>query len=174
MYRNQQWLKTKYITEDLLMQNIANLCGVQRQTISYWLKKFNIPCRSHSDRHKGTKNGRWKGGRQFHKAFKGGKGYILVLHNGKRYREHRLVVEKHLGRKLLKNEIVHHKDGNPINNNIRNLQLFPSLTEHQRFEDSLNVFAKKILFGKDKPNNHSKLLSLFKKVLSKNGQDIST
>jgi HNH endonuclease len=174
MYRNKQWLKTKYITEDLLMQDIADICGVQRQTISHWLKKFNISCRSHSERHKGRKNGRWKGGRQFHKAFKNGKGYIMITHNGKRRREHRVLMEKYLGRPLLRTEIIHHKDGNSLNNNLENLELFPSNSEHQRYEDALNIFAKQILFGSNKPLNHHELLSLFNKLLSKNGQDIST
>lgn len=173
MYRNKQWLLDKYTIEDLRMQDIANICNTQRQTISNWLKKFNIPCRSHSERHAGRLNGRWKGGRQFHKAFKNGKGYILIKHNGKRCREHRVFMEKHLGRTLLRSEIIHHKDGNSLNNDLKNLQLFSSQTDHQRYEDALNIFAKQILFGSYKPSNHRKLLSLFKKILSKNGQDIS-
>ena len=174
MYRNKLWLKTKYLTEKLLMREIADLCHVQRETISHWTKKFGITGRSPKVRHSGKWNGRWKGGRQFHKAFANGKGYILVPINGKRYREHRLFMEKDLGRKLLRSEIVHHKNGNSLNNNIENLQLFSSLTDHQRYEDTLNIFAKQILFGKNKPRNHTKLLSLFKKVLSRNGQVIST
>ena len=174
MYRNKQWLKNKYINKDLLMQDIADICNVQRQTISNWLKKFSIPCRSHSERHAGRLNGRWKGGRQFHKAFQSGKGYILIKHNGKRCREHRVLMEKHLKRQLLRSEVVHHKDGDSLNNNLENLQLFSSQSSHQRYEDILNIFAKQVLFGSHKLSNHQELLSLFKKLLSKNGQDIST
>lgn len=37
--------------------------------------------------------------------------------------EHRLIMEKHLGRYLNKNEIIHHVDGNRLNNKLENLVL---------------------------------------------------
>jgi len=37
--------------------------------------------------------------------------------------EHRLVMENHIGRFLTKNEVVHHKDENTLNNSIENLQI---------------------------------------------------
>lgn len=48
-------------------------------------------------------------------------GYKKIWIDGKCYREHRVVMERHLGRKLRRDEIVHHKDHNPKNNNISNL-----------------------------------------------------
>ena len=42
---------------------------------------------------------------------------------------HRMVMEKHLGRKLLSTEIVHHIDGNIHNNEISNLTIM-TLSEH--------------------------------------------
>ena len=48
--------------------------------------------------------------------------------------EHRLVMEKHLGRYLKKKEVVHHIDGNKKNNDINNLMLFPTHSAHIHFE----------------------------------------
>lgn len=44
--------------------------------------------------------------------------------------EHRIVAEQMLGRKLLKGEVVHHIDGNKLNNNPDNLMVFKSQKEH--------------------------------------------
>lgn len=44
------------------------------------------------------------------------------------------VMEKYLGRNLKDNEQVHHKDGNPLNNDIDNLEVLT-------FEEHLNVHA---------------------------------
>lgn len=46
---------------------------------------------------------------------------------------HRWVMEKHLERKLTALEVVHHRDGNKLNNNINNLWLFPSQKEHDAY-----------------------------------------
>lgn len=43
--------------------------------------------------------------------------------------EHRLVMEKHLGRYLTDKEVVHHKDEDTLNNDISNLELMTSV-EH--------------------------------------------
>jgi hypothetical protein len=56
----------------------------------------------------------------------GVKGYVKF--HGRH--EHRIVMEKVLGRKLKKGEVVHHIDRNKKNNDPSNLQLFASQREH--------------------------------------------
>lgn len=72
--------------------------------------------------------------------------YKALKINGKRIDEHRHVMQLHLGRKLEKNEVVRHKDGNTLNNSIENLYV---VTRQQQFQEQLasgNV-AKSILDG---------------------------
>lgn len=51
------------------------------------------------------------------------KGYRILMLGGKPVREHRHVMQLHLGRKLYSHEVVHHIDGNKLNNDISNLEL---------------------------------------------------
>lgn len=117
---------------------VCEECGKER-----WLRKGDI--KSIGPRHWclecGMKLAHWKGGRRIRPD-----GYIRVAipkthphpsekHNGTWYMlEHRLVMERHLGRYLEPGEIVHHIDGNPSNNAIENLRLCESQAEHMRRE----------------------------------------
>lgn len=60
------------------------------------------------------------------RAFKSGtlKGYVY---------EHICVAEKKLGRKLNVSEVVHHIDGDKTNNDISNIIVFKSNSDHSRF-----------------------------------------
>ena len=87
----------------------------------------------------GAKNNRWKGGIK-NKA----SGYIYLKADNHPYAncdgyvaEHRLVMEKHLGRYLKPKEVVHHIDSNKKNNKINNLMLFINDNEHQKHHRSV-------------------------------------
>ena len=58
-------------------------------------------------------------------------GYRYLTVDGVRIAEHRHIVQQREGRKLASNEVVHHVDGDPLNNDHSNLVLL-SRAEHQR------------------------------------------
>jgi hypothetical protein len=90
---------------------------------------------------RGKETPSWRGGRKIRKD-----GYVLVLapkehphtlsagkkSSTKYILEHRLIMEQYLGRYLETSEIVHHKDHNPSNNTIDNLELVLDQSEHIR------------------------------------------
>jgi hypothetical protein len=87
---------------------------------------------------RGDKSPRWKGGRY---VCHGRNVYARVTLQpddplfdmvGKDHscREHRIVMARHLGRCLEAWEVVHHKNGNGLDNRIENLELMDTITHH--------------------------------------------
>lgn len=60
---------------------------------------------------------------------------------------HRIVMAKAIGRDLRPEEVVHHIDGNPSNNNLSNLKLFANNGEHRKYhgEQRRNGMIDKLL-----------------------------
>jgi len=49
LYKNKEWLYNKYVKEKLSTYQVGRLSKIGGQTISKWLKKYNIPIRSRGE-----------------------------------------------------------------------------------------------------------------------------
>lgn len=68
--------------------------------------------------------------------------YKAIKVNGIKYDEHRYLMEQYLGRKLNRNEVVHHKNGNKLDNRLENLEV-KSLSEHSREHQIAKIVSEK-------------------------------
>jgi uncharacterized protein (DUF1330 family) len=90
----------------------------------------------------------WKGGRR-----KQGEGYWLIyspehpLRSKTKYvLEHRLIVEKYLGRFLAESDEVHHINKKKGDNRPENLMAFKTKLAHRQFERGKEVPADQVIF----------------------------
>lgn len=106
---------------------------------------------------KGKRNYFWKGGRIKQS------GYIYLYSPDHPYRskknyvaEHRLVVEKHIKRYLLRKETIHHINEIKTDNRIENLYIFPNIESHS----SYHILFKNNLIKRITKSNINPILSL--------------
>ena len=129
-------------TRDVRVWEACPECGKER-----WIKRntSGVSCKSCALRNHsfGEQNRRWNPTRRT--ITKSGirititqdHPYFCMAHHcgytGYAVLEHRLVMAVHLGRPLKIGEVVHHKDGNNLNNNIDNLLLLSSQAHHSAY-----------------------------------------
>lgn len=123
-----------YINQKYSIKKIAEIFSCSSQTIEIYLKRFKIKVRNLGEHSIGKKPPNYVG------KFKTKQGYIYVsvinhpnMRKGNYVLEHRLVMEKHLGRYLTKEEVVHHINGIKDDNRIENLMLFANDSDHHKF-----------------------------------------
>ena len=89
---------------------------------------------------RGENNGRWKGGISIYN------GYFTM--NINKTAIHRKIMEEHIGKKLAKEECVHHLNGNKTDNRIENLVIMTN-AEHSRHHMKKRILARRLNANRD-------------------------
>jgi hypothetical protein len=146
-------IRKMYYEDHMSMEMIGRELGKSRQGILYWLHKlpdyrvserFDVLC----DQCGGSfeiLRCQW---RKSLKHFCCTECYKEYLRNPE-YRENRTgqrigraVMSEHLGRGLRPGEVVHHVDGDDMNNGLENLMLFKSHGEHLAYHHKMRSMSK--------------------------------
>ncbi len=147
--RDRETLHELYIVRKWSMNKIADYQGVHDETIRQALMRNGIPIRTKSESGKlkvftvehiaklkaaarevnlgktGPAHHAWKNAR-----WKDADGYVMMSVNGKAMKEHRYVMEQHLGRPLEPWEEIDHKNLRKDDNRLENLEVL--FSEHKR------------------------------------------
>lgn len=120
----------KFLLSRSIIQRVLRDNGIRIRTRDHYTRGENSPL--------------YKGG-HITKA-----GYKRISFGGKQSLEHRIIIEKLLGRKLTKNEHVHHLNGNKLDNRLENLSVLtpePHGAYHaKQYNDWKKMYQSRIAF----------------------------
>lgn len=127
-------LRAMIEVERLTQHEVARRLGVSRCCVGRSCKRLGLVTQRSGPR-SGPGHTGWKGGVRIVKGYRHlyrpdhpmatKQGYVA---------EHRLVMAEALGRLLDSQEVVHHIDGDPLNNERANLEVFSTNADHLRHE----------------------------------------
>jgi len=121
---------------------VAQLQKIASRGRAGWTDESRV---SYNKKMSGANNPAWKGGVTYFRK-KGNYGifrikyvrcpqdFLPMARKDGYIMEHRLLVAQAMGRLLKRSEVVHHKDHNPENNDLSNLALFASNSQHKKHE----------------------------------------
>lgn len=165
MLIDKEILERLYIRERKSIPDIADILNIPRSRARNLLIKNDVQLRSRADgvrfashkigvHSKGKKRvftAEWKWNmsiaarnRKTTIGFRiNSQGYIeITVGENKGRPQHDVIMEEHIGRKLLPNECVHHIDRNRRNNDLKNLRLMTKV-EHARLHAKENYVKRK-------------------------------
>ncbi len=130
------WDKEKFseLWADYSIRELAQMLQIDHKAITNAVKRFNL---------KGLKDTGFKHSnirlvnkrtRPFGTKILTPDGYVIIRTVNGWEREHRLIVEQDLGRKLLSSEHIHHKNGIKTDNRLENLELI-SRANHVLYDE---------------------------------------
>ncbi len=142
----EKFLRKEY-AEGKSMGEIGKIVGITPSGVRKYFLKYGIQRRKNTDFLTcAQKNPKWKGERLIRSN-----GYVTIwcpdhpnAHKDGRIYEHQLVMEKHIGRYLRSDEVVHHIDGDKSNNDINNLMLLTN-SEHAKLHAILKKAKNRVI-----------------------------
>lgn len=153
LLNDKEWLLNAYVNDRRTIADIAREVGCTVGPVRDSLLALGIKTRSNKQVWQdvprlGDKAGNWRGGRR------NWRGYVYIYapdHPNATKQgyvfEHRLVMEKHLGRLLEPHEIVHHINGVKDDNQVENLELTENgkhISDHFKNSHKATALSKRV------------------------------